>query len=216
MDVLATRPRAILCDVDGVLRHRDTTLAAGIEDSHGFPRGSIAKAALAPDLLHQAVTGLLQEQEWLAQAADRLAKVSGSPRQADAALTEWARPLGTVDRTALDMLASAARSVPVALLSNGTTRLESDLEQLGVTGALDVLINSARIGYAKPSAEIYQAAAARVGVPLNECLLIDDTQSHVDGARRIGMPAVLYQGHESMRRALAAVRRRDRVENTLS
>ncbi|MEU4583277.1 HAD-IA family hydrolase [Kitasatospora aureofaciens] len=205
MDVLATRPRAILCDVDGVVRHRDTTLAKTIEDDHGLPNGSIAKAALAPDLLQQAVTGRLDEHEWLSQATDRLAEVPAARQRAAAALAEWARPLGTVDHTVLGMLATVAQTVPVALLSNGTTRLESDLQDLGVTNVLGTLINSARIGHAKPSEEIYRAAAERLGVPLDQCLLIDDTQSYVDGARRIGMPAVLYSGHESLRRVLAAV-----------
>ncbi|MEU8621223.1 HAD-IA family hydrolase [Streptomyces sp. NPDC048623] len=205
MDILSARPAALLCDVDGVVRLRDTGHAARLEEEHGIPKGRIAAAALDPELLHRVVTGEITAEGWCVEAAGRLAADLGVPGPAEQVMCAWMDPLGTVDETVVQLLAAAAESVPVVLVSNGTDRLERDLSLLGVTERLPLLVNSARIGYAKPSAEIYRAAAERAGVSFERCLLIDDTQDYVDGARRLGMPAVLYHGHESLRRALAAI-----------
>ncbi|MEW1639861.1 HAD-IA family hydrolase [Streptomyces sp. NPDC093801] len=205
MDVLSARPAALLCDIDGVVRLRDTTHATRLEEQHGIPQGRIAAAALDPELLHQVVTGGITADEWCVEAAGRLAASLSMPSLAKEIMGTWMDPMGMVDDTVVQLLAAAAKSIPVVLVSNGTDRLERDLSLLGVTAHLPLLVNSARIGYAKPSAEIYRIAAQRAGVSLERCLLIDDTQQYVDGARRLGMPAVLYHGHESLRRALASI-----------
>ena len=44
----------------------------------------------------------------------------------------------------------------------------------------------------KPSREIFDAAAAEIGLPPEEILFVDDSQKNVDGARAAGWQAVLY------------------------
>jgi putative hydrolase of the HAD superfamily len=48
----------------------------------------------------------------------------------------------------LPLLAAVRARVPVALVSNGSTRLEDDLDLLGVSRVVDVVVNSARVGVA--------------------------------------------------------------------
>ena len=44
----------------------------------------------------------------------------------------------------------------------------------------------------KPSREIFDAAAAEIGLPPEEILFIDDSQTNVDGALAAGWQAGLY------------------------
>ncbi|MFG2639885.1 hypothetical protein ACGFYP_02735 [Streptomyces sp. NPDC048370] len=54
--------------------------------------------------------------------------------------------------------------------SDATTRLEAELAQLGLTHAVDSVVNTARIGVARPDPRVYQIAAQRAGVPASRCL----------------------------------------------
>ena len=51
---------------------------------------------------------------------------------------------------------------------------------------------SSRMKMLKPSREIFDAAAAEIGLPPEEILFIDDSQSNVDGALAAGWQAGLY------------------------
>ncbi|MFD6550768.1 hypothetical protein [Streptomyces sp. NPDC058398] len=57
---------AVLCDVDGVLRHwpADTE----IEHAHGLPAGSLSAAAFAPARIHAAITGEITDEQWRSAA----------------------------------------------------------------------------------------------------------------------------------------------------
>jgi putative hydrolase of the HAD superfamily len=52
---------------------------------------------------------------------------------------------------------------------------------------------SCRMKLMKPSREIFDAAAADIGLPPEEILFIDDSQRNVDGALASGWKAVLYK-----------------------
>ena len=51
---------------------------------------------------------------------------------------------------------------------------------------------SCRMKLMKPSREIFDAAAAEIGLPPEEILFVDDSQKNVDGALAAGWQAVLY------------------------
>ncbi|MFI9617109.1 HAD-IA family hydrolase [Streptomyces sp. NPDC052023] len=80
----------------------------------------------------------------------------------------------------------------VALVSNGTTRLEQDLARQGLDTLAHAVVNTARIGVAKPDPRVYRIAAERVGAPADRCLFIDDTAANVTAARQAGMAALHY------------------------
>ncbi|MFG2669294.1 hypothetical protein [Streptomyces sp. NPDC048445] len=61
------------------------------------------------------------------------------------------------------LLASVREVAAVALVSNATTRLELDLDRQGLSGVADAVVNTARIGVAKPDPRVYRIAAERVG-----------------------------------------------------
>lgn len=198
---------ALLCDVDGVLRHWDPDLAPTLEREHGLPPGTIAATAFAPARLEPAITGRVSDAEWRAEVTEELAARCGSPTTARQVMAAWGDPLASrVDTDVLRLLAAVRARVPVALVSNGSTRLEDDLDLLGVTRAVDglVVVNSARVGTAKPHAAIYHHAAARLGVPVERCLFVDDTAGHVAAACALGMRGHHYLGVDGLRRELAA------------
>ncbi len=123
--------------------------------------------------------------------------------RAEAAVAAWSALVPRVDQEVVELLTRARTIVTVGLLSNGTTRLEGDLARQGLDGIADTLVNTARIGVAKPDPRSYLIAAERVGAPAHRCLFVDDTLANVTAARETGMTAVHYRRTEDLREALA-------------
>ncbi len=93
------------------------------------------------------------------------------------------------------MLAATERirehGFPTVLVSNSLGYEAYDgygLEQL-----LDHVILSGRVGVRKPSRRIYELGAEAAGVPVEDCVMVDDLRHNLDGAERIGMQAVLHR-----------------------
>lgn len=192
---------AVLCDLDGVVRHWPASDA--LDDAHGLPHGALAAAAFAPARLHPAITGEVTDEQWRTAVAGDLAAACGSADRARAAVAAWSGLVPLVDREVVALLTAVRNVAAVALVSNATTRLERDLDRQGLTGLADAVVNTARIGVAKPDPRVYRIAAARVGVEAGRCLFVDDTEANVEAARREGMPALHYRCPDDLRNALA-------------
>lgn len=193
---------AVLCDVDGVLRHWPE--ADDIEIAHGLPVGAILAAAFADDRLNPALTGQITDAQWRAAVAEDLAVACGDAGRATAAVTAWSELTPRVDERVLELLTAARRQCPVALVTNATTRLESDLRRQGLLTAADAIVSSARVHVAKPDQRIFQIAAAQAGADPCRCLFVDDTAAHVAAAGRLGMSCILYRDPGQLASALRA------------
>lgn len=195
---------AVLCDLDGVLRLWDREGVTELDRACGLPDGTLAGAAFRPERLLPAVTGAVTDEEWRAAVAADLTEVWGR-ETADTVMTRWDAALGRVDDEVRALLAAVRRHLPVVLVSNATSRLESDLSRLGLAGDLDHVVNTSRLGFAKPDARVFAAAAAAAGVPAARCLFVDDTEGHVAAARAAGMTGLHYREVRQLREALAPV-----------
>ena len=74
-----------------------------------------------------------------------------------------------------------------------------------MTGDFDAVANSSAIGSYKPQKEFFLAACAMVGTPPDRCLLVDDTDRNVRGARAAGLSALRFSGPEDLSYARSAL-----------
>ena len=82
---------------------------------------------------------------------------------------------------------------PLALLSNATDELEWLLEhRFGVHHLFDVVINSARVGVAKPDPRAYRLALDGLHMAAHETLFVDDKPRNIAAAEALGIAAVLF------------------------
>lgn len=58
--------------------------------------------------------------------------------------------------------------------------------------SFDVIVEAAKLGIDKPAPEAFSAAASAVGERADRCLFIDDLEVNLEGARRAGMHARLF------------------------
>lgn len=195
----------MLCDIDGVLRRWPS--AHDLEQAHGLPAGAFAPAAFAPVRLQPAITGQVTDEQWRGRRWPRT--WPRSPERARIAVAAWSALLPAIDTDVVALLAQTCDVASVVMVSNATTRLEADLEQQGLAGLADVVVNIARVGVAKPDHRIYLVAAQRVGVAPDRRLFIDDTAVNVAAAREFGMAAAHYRRTKDLRDALAPLINQD-------
>ena len=94
-------------------------------------------------------------------------------------------------------LVKRARSagVLVAALSNSWgTGAYDPYDGWDLDGMFDAVVISDRVGMRKPEPEIYLLTAARLGLPPQACLFVDDTERNLPGAADLGMGTVYFAG----------------------
>ncbi|MFJ2738455.1 HAD family hydrolase [Streptomyces sp. NPDC087440] len=195
---------AVLLDFDGVLNLWDPDGMSALDRARGLPEGTLARAAFEAELLEAAVTGRLTDEEWRARVALALTPTCGSADRARALVAAWSGLSGRIDTELLDLVAALrAAGVPVALVSNATTRLESYLEAKGLAASFDAVLNTSRLGIAKPDPRVYAEAARLVATPPDRCLFVDDTRANVTAAREAGLTGHHYRGVPELRSLVA-------------
>lgn len=201
------RVAALVCDLDGVIRHFDEARRARLEHEHGLPEGFIATIAFEPARLRNAITGRVADENWRASIVDALAEHL-QRTVAEYVVAEWSRSPGELDQAVLDVVRTARRRVPVVLLTNATTRLPADLAELGALDEFDAVVSSAVTGHPKPEPGAYSAAEeaiySRLGqrVTRSTILYFDDSQEYVDAAVSYGWRATQFTVLPDMRSRL--------------
>jgi HAD superfamily hydrolase (TIGR01509 family) len=90
--------------------------------------------------------------------------------------------------------------VRLAVVSNYTGALERVCREAGLLPLLDVVVDSVRVGVAKPDPEIFRVAVRRLGLPAAECLAVGDSVDRdVLPAKAAGLRAVWLRGRDPRR-----------------
>jgi putative hydrolase of the HAD superfamily len=217
--------RALLIDLDGVLRRWDPAVPAAVEQSYRLEPGTLLKTAMSWDLLRPAVAGELTDAEWMRLVAARL-PIAPSDRPATAldrtegtdlavagtdlaaaAVAQWQQHRGYVDEEVLAFIREVrAAGRPVGLATNATDVLRRDLELLGLANEFDAVVSSWELKIHKPAPEFYERACAALGLEAPWVLFVDDDDRAVRGARAAKLPAFRWTGPQDLpylRKALA-------------
>jgi putative hydrolase of the HAD superfamily len=182
--------QALLIDLDGVLRLWDPQAGIAVEAKYGLAPGALLSTAMQWDLFRPAVAGEISDAEWMQLVALRLPL---PPEDATAAVAEWQRHRGYVDREVLEFV----RDVRAAG--------RGDLETLGLAGEFDVVVSSWELKIHKPAPEFFARACAALGVEPPWVLFVDDDDRAVRGARAAKMPAYRWSDRREFRYLRAAL-----------
>ena len=85
------------------------------------------------------------------------------------------------------------------ILSNAGDDYISQILDPADVQLFDDIVLSYQHGVVKPQAAIFELAAHRLALSVNECVFVDDSPSHCEGARRAGMQAVQYENFTQLR-----------------
>lgn len=88
--------------------------------------------------------------------------------------------------------------IKTAILSNAPAD-DPDVDTIReweFSGTVDAVVLSGEVGAEKPERAAFQAAADAIGVPLTDCVMIDDDIMNVRGAVEHGMIGILHTAFE--------------------
>ena len=206
----ASPVRAVVFDYAGVLGTPPFDGVNEWEREMGYPEGGTFRVMMRGGYLevdsghgfHQVETGKLGLREFLSQAAEGSEELlDGLTFDTAAYLRFLAEPrFGAqwpIVHRARDLRAAGYK---VAILTNNIPEWESIWTATIPIDWFDAVVDSCVVGCRKPRPEIYRLTCARLGVEPTEAVFLDDMAQNVEGARAVGMDAVLV---DDVREALA-------------
>ncbi|MEX2146570.1 MAG: HAD family hydrolase [Candidatus Rokuibacteriota bacterium] len=103
----------------------------------------------------------------------------------------------------------------LGVVSNFYGNLEAVCDDAGIRSLLDVIVDSARVGYTKPDARIFRCAVDALGLTFAQAIFVGDSPTRdMAGARAVGMAHVwLVEAGGGARTPCCAA---DRVIHTLT
>ncbi len=181
----------LLWDVGGVLlRTEDPTPRQHLAAELGTTRRELEKTVFASEMGTNAQLGKISVDElweFVRQAYDL------TPQQLlDFRQRFWAGD--RLDRALVDEIRRLrARGYLTGILSNAWGNLRSALQDdWKIADAFDFITTSAEEGVMKPDPRIYHIALERAGVAPQQAVFIDDFPHNIEGARAVGMHAILF------------------------
>jgi putative hydrolase of the HAD superfamily len=203
-NVTSESPRieGFIFDFGGVLMVQHPDDYAVWDEKYGMPRHTLWKAMYRIPEFNELQVGRGDEAEY--RLGVRRALVAGGCRDVDELLEAWwQQPPPSLHAPVIDLIRDLRGRYKLGLLSNATVTLEDRLAEYGLHENLfDDIVNSSRVGLAKPDPEIYKLAAKRLDLAPEVCFFIDDYHVNVRAAREVGMMAHHFQGYEGLRAEL--------------
>ena len=191
---------AVLFDFDGVIRQWDEPDLWTFEAEAGIKTGTVFAAAFAADLHDPLTRGKLTWGQWRNETERRLVVDHG----------ESVRPIakkffqfeGRIDAEMVELLERLPSQLRVGLLTNNHDQFEEYLQRMGLEDRFDVVINTHRIGVAKPDSGAYLTATTQLGVAPKRCLFIAALEVNVAGGQAAGLVCHHFQPRQGLIRCI--------------
>jgi HAD superfamily hydrolase (TIGR01509 family) len=130
--------------------------------------------------------GYISREEFIIQASQLTGKtvaeieaIMQSDHIRNIAMIEYIRSLRPVYKVAL--LSNIGRGVMSRLFG------DAELEEL-----FDAVVLSSDVGMIKPDPNIFKFTSDKLGILPEECLMVDDVEDNIDGAKAVGMQGVVF------------------------
>jgi epoxide hydrolase-like predicted phosphatase len=201
--------RAVIFDIGGVIEFTPSTgSVARWESDLGLPTGAIDRrlaevwtagsiGRITEAEVHRAVREALKlDDERLHAFMDDL----------------WQEYLGTLNEDLVDYIRGLRPRYRLGLLSNSFVGArEREEQRYSLHKIADAIVYSHEVGMMKPDPRVYLLACERLGVEAAEALFVDDTETALEGARRVGMQTVLFRNNAQAIAEIEALLRLDRA-----
>ena len=157
--------------------------------------------AFDPENSVPAIRGEITDEEWRSDVG-RILTERFPDRDVDGAMQMWSRRTGELFPEVLEIVQACKSKIPVGLVTNATTKLDQDLESLGIADLFDHVINASEVGSVKPEPGIYHHALKLAGIEPHEAFFIDDRPENVEAAERLGWAGHVFENADGLRAAL--------------
>ncbi|HEX5940276.1 MAG TPA: HAD family phosphatase [Dehalococcoidia bacterium] len=188
-----TNIKALIFDFGGVVLDMGWHKMSEIETTYGMKPGSFRSALWGHETWRQREVGVGTLEDYQQAVQREIEAAAGRP--VPEAIADWLAYKRVLNEDLLNLAARLRGDYKIGLLSNADERLEQRLqEDLKIFDRFDDVINSARVGLAKPDPRIYALACQRLEVQPEETVFVDDLQRNIDAAEAAGMYGIHFLG----------------------
>jgi putative hydrolase of the HAD superfamily len=190
--------KAIIVDVDGVIRHIDIEIAEELAQSIGFSFSNLMNTLWDNDYGRQLLCGKITRSDWWKGIISLNSQLSQIPQ--DFVWTE-VFDKSSIDWELVAYIRKVGQSRITAILTNCDSESKSLLlDELNTDHPFDYVISSSDVGAVKPEKGIYLALLQKVGIEADQCMFFDDSVRNVESARDLGIEAFVYKGLDHLRK----------------
>jgi HAD superfamily hydrolase (TIGR01509 family) len=186
---LATRPRAVIFDLDGTIVDNMALHAeafAAFADRHGLPPLTPSDRARIDGRRNSEIFPVLfgremQREEWLAFEDEKeglYRELSRGRLTVVAGLPALLQRLGQAG-----IAVALATSAPAANVAH-------TLREVELTGAFPTIVRGDQVAQGKPAPDVFLEASRQLDVPTGDCLVFEDAPMGITAARAAGMRVV--------------------------
>lgn len=194
------RAGVAVLDLDGVVRTFDTSgVVADVEQRLGLPVRGFLDLAFSLSVATDMLIGRARYADWATALRERLVQDGHAPHLADEAIALWTSDHGTPIAPTLALVDELFEAdTPTFIFTNGTDRVPTELERMGLSRLLPVLLSSHTHGVAKPDPTAFARAHAEIESRLGrtvgraEVHFTDDSPANVDAARVFGWQSRVF------------------------
>jgi epoxide hydrolase-like predicted phosphatase len=181
--------RAVIFDIGGVLfRLQDVSQRRRWEMRLGLSEGQLVETVFNNPVARRATVGDATTEEVWVEAGNRLGL---QPEELEVLKVDiWKG--GEWDTELLAFIRSLKTRYKTGTISDAWPDARESTKEYINNDIFDVSVFSAEEGLQKPNSGIYQRALSRLRVASQEAVFVDDMPQNVEGARLVGMHAVLF------------------------
>jgi beta-phosphoglucomutase len=181
--------RAVIFDLDGVLTDTAEYHYLGwqrLADEEGIPFDREANEALRGVSRRDSLLRLLGDREVEPAAFDEMME------RKNGYYLDSLKDMSPADLLpgAVELVVDAKRRGRKVAIGSSSKNAPFVLDKLGIAELFDAVADGNAVEQAKPAPDLFLAAAERLGVPPETCVVIEDAASGVDAALAAGMVAV--------------------------
>jgi epoxide hydrolase-like predicted phosphatase len=192
--------QAIIFDLGGVLvRTEDSAPREKLARRLGLGRAELEELAFGGTSGIQAQRGEIDiDQHW----ENVRQELGMTPDELRIFVDEFFRG-DRLDDELVDAIRGFRGEYKTALLSNAFSNLRYYVNEVWqIADAFDELFISSEMGVTKPDERIYRLVLQRLAVAPEQAVFVDDFSHNIEGARAVGMHAVLFRSREATLSAL--------------
>tara|TARA_Y100000768_G_scaffold200416_1_gene150649 strand:- start:5852 stop:6496 length:645 start_codon:yes stop_codon:yes gene_type:complete len=200
------QPKAVVFDVGGVLLGSPFLAALRWAEDWDIPVTALKKIfgdyarkpeqGEEPSLWHEVECGRVGLSEFVAQMKrELLSELSPEHKASNISAKDFdpfsdATPVGLMVELSSQIRAKGIRT---AILTNNVKEWRQWRDRIPIE-LFDPVVDSCEVGLRKPDPAIYLLTCSQLGLAPWECLFLDDHPDNIEGARAVGMEALLVSG----------------------
>jgi putative hydrolase of the HAD superfamily len=192
--------KAVLVDYGGVLTNPLAETVAAYAALHGLAPELIGQAQrvagrrLGGDPMALLETGAIAETDFLAAVGAALTVLTGRDFPVSEFRQQWFAGRTLNAEFLSHVVALGRQGYRLALVTNNVREWRQHWQRMVAPDLFECVVDSSVEGVRKPDPEFFEIALARLGLPAQECLLVDDTEENCAAARALGFRTVRFAG----------------------